>query len=262
LIFDIKRFSVNDGPGIRTTIFFKGCPLNCWWCHNPESRLIDPQEIITYRKLCDKEFILKEIVGKTVSVDDVMSEIEKETVFYETSGGGVTFSGGEPLMQPEFLSALADACRFRNINTCLDTSGYCDKQLFKEFINKIDLFLFDIKTLDRQKHIQYTGVDNTDILSNLLQLDLSGGKYIIRIPVIQGLNSDKESMIQLIEFLRKLTCPLKEIHLLPYHSLAKSKLRRLKMEDKTDIFKEINDSELKILAGEFEADGYKVNIGG
>jgi len=262
LIFDIKRFSVNDGPGIRTTVFFKGCPLNCWWCHNPESRANEPQLIETFRKLGKKEYCLKETVGKYVSVDEVMTEIKKEMVFYETSGGGVTFSGGEPLMQPEFLLALSDACHAVNIHTCLDTSGYSDKQTFQEFIPRIDLFLFDIKTLDKQKHIHFTGVDNTDILSNLLQLDLSGRKYVIRIPVIPGVNNDKESMIQIIEFLRKLTCLFKEIHLLPYHSLAQSKLRRLKMEDKTGIFTEINEAELRVLAGEFEAYGYKVKIGG
>jgi len=262
LIFDIKRFSVNDGPGIRTTIFFKGCPLSCWWCHNPESKECEPQLIETFRKLSNKDYCLKETVGKYVSVDEVMTEIEKEVIFYETSGGGATFSGGEPLMQPEFLSNLADECRVRGIHTCLDTSGYCDTQLFKKFIPKIDLFLFDIKTLDRQKHIKYTGVDNSDILSNLLQLDLSGGKYIIRIPVVPGVNKDKKSMKQIIELLRGLKNPMKEIHLLPYHSLARNKLKRLKMEDKTEIFQEINETELKVLAREFESDGFKVNLGG
>ena len=262
IIFDIKRFSVNDGPGIRTTVFFKGCPLTCVWCHNPESKSVDFQEIEIIRKLDGKEYCRKEIVGRSVTVQQVMQEIEKESVFYETSGGGVTFSGGEPLMQPEFLSLLLDRCRESEFHTCLDTSGHCDTALFKKFIPKTDLFLFDIKILDPEKHFQYTGVDNKLILDNLLQLDRSGHDYIIRMPIIPGVNDDRANIDAMKALLRQLNNPAREIHLLPYHPLAKNKLRRLGMEDKMDPSVEKIEPKLHTLAGEFEQTGYKVTIGG
>ncbi|HJZ39341.1 MAG TPA: glycyl-radical enzyme activating protein [Bacteroidales bacterium] len=262
LIFDIKRFSVNDGPGIRTTIFFKGCPLSCRWCHNPESKSGDPQEIEVIRRLHGREYCMKEIAGRTVSVEEVLQEIEKESVFHETSGGGVTFSGGEPLMQPEFLLRLLDECRKRGIHTCLDTCGYCEGVLFKEFITKTDLFLFDVKVLDGEKHIRYTGVDNSLILSNLFQLDAAGNNYIIRMPVIPGINDDHANIVAMKELLHRLKNPAKEMHLLPYHPLAKNKLRRLGMEDKMNPVPEIDESKLHNLALELEQTGYRVVIGG
>jgi len=262
LIFDIKRFSVNDGPGIRTTIFFKGCPLDCWWCHNPESRKCEVEEIMTLRKLDGKEFYSREIIGRQVTLKQVMVEIEKEILFYETSGGGVTFSGGEPLMQPAFLSTLADECKRQGIHTCLDTSGYCDPVLFKELIPKFDFFLYDMKLLDRDKHIRYTGSPNDDILVNLLQLDGSGKDYILRMPVIPGVNDDRENINSLKETLKRLTHPLKEIHFLPYHPLAKNKLKRLGLETKMGDSIQVDESKLRKLGIEFEQAGYKVKIGG
>ena len=262
LIFDIKRFSVNDGPGIRTTVFFKGCPLTCWWCHNPESRACDMEQIVLTRKLDGKDFQHREVIGKLVTVDEVLKEIEKETVFHETSGGGVTFSGGEPLFQPDFLSDLARECRLRNIHTCLDTSGYCEPGLFSSILPLFDLFLFDIKILDRSKHIQYMGCPNDEILYNLMQLDRSGSKYIIRVPVIPGVNDDRESFNDLKNYLKELHHPLKEIHFLPYHPLAKHKLINLGMEDKMNSDLQVNESELHKLVLEFEQTGYKVKVGG
>jgi pyruvate formate lyase activating enzyme len=262
IIFDIKRFSVNDGPGIRTTVFFKGCPLTCWWCHNPESRSCDPEPISITRKLNGRDFHLQEVVGKKVTVEEVLVEIEKESIFHETSGGGVTFSGGEPLFQPEFLAGLAAACSQRNIHTCLDTSGYCDPGLFRSFIPGIDLFLFDIKILDRDKHVQYMGCPNDDILVNLFQLDRAGGKYIIRVPVIPGINDDRESLDDLGNLLLQLQNPGKEIHFLPYHDLARHKLKNLGMENKMNTAGQVNEPELHKLVAEFERSGYLVRIGG
>lgn len=262
IIFDIKRFSVNDGPGIRTTVFFKGCPLTCWWCHNPESRSCDPETISITRKLSGKDFYLQEVVGKRVTVEEVLFEIDKESIFHDTSGGGVTFSGGEPLFQPEFLASLAAECRQRDIHTCLDTSGYCDPGLFRSFIPGIDLFLFDIKTLDREKHIQYMGCPNDDILVNLSQLDGAGGQYIIRVPIIPGINNDRKSMDDLGNLLQKLQNPRKEIHFLPYHKLARQKLKNLGMENKMSNALQINEAELHKLVAGFKRSGYQVKIGG
>jgi pyruvate formate lyase activating enzyme len=262
LIFDIKRFSVNDGPGIRTTVFFKGCPLTCWWCHNPESRSCDAEQITIARKLNGREFLKQETIGKLFTVEEVMIEILKDAIFYETSGGGVTFSGGEPLLQPEFLKELSRECRLRSIHTCLDTSGYCDPSLFNELIPVFDLFLFDLKILNRDKHIQYTGYPNDEILVNLQQLDKSGIAYIIRVPVIPGVNDDRDSTDSLKGYLKSLINPMKEIHFLPYHALAGNKLKKLGMEDKMDKSIRVNESELHKLALEFEHSGYKVKIGG
>jgi pyruvate formate lyase activating enzyme len=262
IIFDIKRFSVNDGPGIRTTVFFKGCPLTCWWCHNPEGRSCDIESVAVVRKLDGKEFMKRDAVGKRVTVEEVLRELEKETVFHETSGGGVTFSGGEPLFQPDFLASLASECRSRNIHTCLDTSGYCDPKLFRSFIPMFDLFLFDIKILDRQKHIQYMGCPNDNILENLLQLDRSGCNYIVRVPLIPGVNDDRESIGSLRDYLQQLDYRLKEIHFLPYHAMAKQKLKNLGMEDKMVNAGHVNESELHKLVTEFEQAGYKVRTGG
>ncbi len=262
LIFDIKRFSVNDGPGIRTTVFLKGCPLACRWCHNPESQSCEPEPIEVTRKLNGKEFQHQETVGKYMTVEEVMAEILKENIFHETSGGGITFSGGEPLFQPEFLADLARACRSRNIHTCLDTSGYCDPCLFSRLIPLFDLFLYDIKILDRDQHIQYTGYPNDEILANLRQLDKTGVPYIIRVPVIPGVNDDADSMNSLLTFTRSLANPMKEVHFLPYHPLAFTKLKNLGRRDKMDKSIRINESELHKFVIEFEQAGCKVKTGG
>jgi len=262
LIYDIKRFSVNDGPGIRTTVFFKGCPLACWWCHNPESRSNEVERATLIRKLGDNEFCQQETIGKSVSIEEVMHEIVKDSVFYETSAGGVTFSGGEPLFQPEFLAGLAEACRSEGIHTCLDTSGYCSPGLFRDLIPKIDLFLYDLKILDREKHIHYVGYPNDDILYNLQQLDDTGGDYIIRVPVVPGVNEDRASMLSLLSYLKSFSNRGKEIHFLPYHALARHKFRYLGIGDKMEGTLAVDQQVLINLAGEFEQYGYKVKIGG
>jgi len=262
LIFDIKRFSVNDGPGIRTTIFFKGCPLSCWWCHNPEGLSGETEEVIIKEKLDGKEFKQIKKVGTFVTVEDLMSEIEKERIFHETSDGGVTFSGGEPLIQHEFLVRLTDECSRRGIHTCLDTSGYVSPGVFKSILNRFDLFLYDIKTLSEHKHLLYTGVPVGTISANLRALSEAGRKFIIRFPVIPGMNDDAENISQMVDFLKNLDNEVKEIHLLPYHATAKSKYRKFGREFKIKNSIEISEIEMKRLKDEFEQIGYKVKIGG
>ena len=158
-------------------------------------------------------------------------------------------------MQPEFLLRLLDECHKRSVHTCLDTCGYCEPGLFREFMAKTDLFLFDVKILDREKHIRYTGVDNSLIMSNLFQLDEAGNNYIIRMPVIPGINDDSANILAMKELLYRLKNPVKELHLLPYHAMAKNKLRRLGMEDNSDPVPEIDNLKLHNLAFDLEQAG-------
>jgi len=170
-IFDLKKFAIHDGPGIRTTVFFKGCPLDCAWCHNPEG--VKPhRETFTVlargggtdRDGCEKE----EVVGREVTVDEVMEEIEKDVIFYEQSGGGVTFSGGEPLQQEEFLAALLRECAVKNIRTAVDTSGFAPWEALERIARQTDMILYDLKIINEQEHVKYTGVVNKLVLARLL----------------------------------------------------------------------------------------------
>jgi pyruvate formate lyase activating enzyme len=253
---------VNDGPGIRTTVFFKGCPLACQWCHNPESREFCKETMIVVDRLGEKEFSHTEEIGRFVTVDEVMREIEKESIFYETSGGGVTFSGGEPLLQPEFLSSLAIACRQKSIHTCLDTSGQCETPLFKSMIQYFDLFLYDIKLLDPQRHMQWTGSENGAILNNLKILDASGKKYILRVPLIPGVNLDRDNIDELLDFSSQLIFSSREIHLLPYHPMGKNKLKKLGIQDTMGENLKVTDEEMSVISGIFGEAGFTVKIGG
>ena len=146
IIFDIKKYALHDGPGIRTTVFLKGCPLNCWWCHNPEGQNPEPERFLT------NQTVNHEIIGREVTVDEVIAEIEKDRIFYDESGGGATFSGGEPLMQPDFLKNLLTACQIRDISTVLDSCGYAAWEIIEKIKDKVDLFLYDLKMIDDKKH--------------------------------------------------------------------------------------------------------------
>jgi pyruvate formate lyase activating enzyme len=171
-IFDIKKYSINDGPGIRTTVFLKGCPLNCLWCHNPESRNMKPERISAssyswnfYSQSCDPE-----IIGREASTNEIFGEIKKDIPFYEESSGGVTFSGGEPLLQINFLKSLLTICKTSGIHTAVDTSGYVPYANFETILSLTDLFLFDIKIVSEELHHKYTGVSNKLIMENLQKL--------------------------------------------------------------------------------------------
>lgn len=223
IIFDIKRFAIHDGPGIRTTVFFKGCPMKCPWCHNPESQKKCPERVTNNGK--------KEIIGEKRSVDEVIAEIEKEVVFYDESRGGVTFSGGEPLAQPRFLQALLKECRKRDIHTTLDTTGYVSPKTFKSIMDKVDMFLYDLKIMDDKKHIQCTGVSNRLVLENLKILSKKGKKVIIRFPVIPGITDTEENIKKVGTFVSSLK-NIEEIDLLPYHRIAEGKYLHLKKENK------------------------------
>jgi pyruvate formate lyase activating enzyme len=229
LIFDIRRYSVHDGPGIRTTVFFKGCPLQCTWCHNPESWLEEPQAIVRSRQLNGQVRQVTEIVGRWMGSDEIMEVLLKDRVFYEESQGGVTFSGGEPLLQADFLIDLLEGCKKAGIHTALDTSGYAEKDTFLAVAANTQLLLFDIKVFDKHLHQTYTGVDNRQIIQNLLALPAGGPKVIIRIPVIPGVNNNMQQMKDIRDLLKKTRAPVLRVELLPYHRLGRHKYEALHM---------------------------------
>ena len=218
----IQHFSVHDGPGIRTTVFFKGCPLKCWWCHNPENIKIEP-ELMFY-----KTTGVKSIVGKEVDVETVVKEILKDKLFYDETGGGVTFSGGEPTLQFKFLKSLAKLCREHKINTALDTCGYVDTNRLNEILELIDIFIYDIKLIDKEKHRKFTGVDNTIILENFYNLYKQKQNIIMRIPLIGGVNDTKKDIDDFKSFIQTLK-PQENfvIEVLPYHKFGESKYEAL-----------------------------------
>ena len=250
VIFDIKRFAIHDGRGIRTTIFFKGCPLNCHWCHNPESQKKEPEETVANKTIAQR-----------VSVDDVMAEIEKDILFYDESGGGVTFSGGEPLMQPLFLKALLDECTKHDIHTILDTSGYAPAHIFNSIIDKVDLFHYDLKIMDSRLHQAYTGVPNRRINENLKTLSKKKKKVVIRFPVIPGITDTPGNVEQVAEFISSLE-GIDEIDLLPYHGTAAEKYRRLKRNYFLEGLKPPKKKKLVELKDYFAIRGFEVKIGG
>ena len=228
IIFDIKKYAIHDGPGIRTTIFFKGCPMNCWWCHNPESQKKEPEAFggLFNRNLLNDCESDKEIIGKYVSVEEVMKEIKKDLIFYEESNGGVSFSGGEPLMQADFLNKLLIKCKSLGLHTTIDTAGCSSKETILKIAENIDLFLFDVKLLDDEKHKKYTGISNKQIIENLLLLSEMKYDIIIRIPIIPTVNDSKEDIEKFGKFLQDLN--IIRIDLLPYHTIGEEKYKKLK----------------------------------
>ncbi|MBD3226410.1 MAG: radical SAM protein, partial [Caldithrix sp.] len=176
IVFDLKKYAIHDGPGIRTTVFLKGCPLDCWWCHNPESRASQPesQGDFRQRRAVDLLYTEEGLIGKELTVAQVLSEVQKDQVFYEESGGGVTFSGGEPLIQAKFLKALLEAHQKAGLHTAVDTSGYAPYETFAGINANVDLYLYDLKLMDDTLHQKYIGVSNRLILQNLKKLIAAG----------------------------------------------------------------------------------------
>ena len=243
-IFNIQRFCVNDGPGIRTTVFLKGCPLSCVWCHNPESQRFEP-EILFYKDKCtgcgrckcvtaaDRDFVCfngaKEICGKTVSANEVTAEVLKDKPFYKNSGGGVTLSGGEPLAQYDFSLELLKKAKENGIHTAIETCGYAEKSKILEIAKYVDLFLFDCKETDPELHKEYTGFDNKIILENLKALSDAGSKIILRCPIIPGFNDRAEHFKGISETTEKFI-GIEHIEVEPFHPLGESKYSALGRE--------------------------------
>ncbi len=220
VIFDIKRFAVHDGPGIRTTVFLKGCPLRCAWCHNPESQGFGVETLQGQAGAVR--------VGRSVSLDEVIGEIERDTSFYDESGGGVTFSGGEPLSQPEFLMAALDRCGELDIHRTVDTCGQVPREVLLDVARRTDLFLYDLKLADGEKHQRYTGVDVMLIQDNLKALCETGVAIRVRIPLIPGINDSAEQVAALGQVIASLPREL-PVDLLAYHQAAMDKYPRFGM---------------------------------
>ena len=260
-IFDIKHYAIHDGPGIRTTVFLKGCPLGCWWCHNPESRA---KEILTYQKkekIGDKFVEIEESAGEYYSVDRVMKEIEKDRVFFEESKGGVTFSGGEPFYQFNFLMELLKACKKKEIHTCVDTTAYVDKDKIQKAAAYTDLFLYDLKHIDDEQHKRYTGVCNKPILENLILLDHLKKEIQIRYPLIPGINDDETDILKMMAFLQKLR-KLHPVTILPYHKIGKHKYSQFGIEYKMNGIEEPSKEQIEKVKKLFETAGFKTTVGG
>lgn len=255
-VFDIQRFSLHDGPGIRTIVFLKGCPLSCVWCSNPESQNVRPvimfkkkdclhcgrciavckrqalnfgQENFVDRTLCSGcgecanacpagALVLK---GKTMTIQQVVKELKKDATTYRRSGGGITLSGGEPLMQYEFASELLHACKSQGWNTAIETTGFGSKEAIERVIPYVDTVLLDIKHMNEEKHKRFTGVTNEGILKNALRISQISGT-VVRVPVIPGFNDSFDEIRAIAEYTRTLT-GVRTLHLLPYHSFGENK---------------------------------------
>ena len=259
-IFDIKRYAIHDGPGIRTTVFLKGCPLRCDWCQNPESqgtdreiflspnrcigcgkcieacpegavspqdRRPDPLKCVrcgTCVEACPAD--ARQLLGRDYSVDRLVAELERDRVFYDESGGGVTFSGGEPLVQPDFLRASLERCRALGLHTAVDTCGHVPPEQMEDFARRTDLFLYDLKAMDPGRHRDSVGVSNDLILENLRRVCEAGTPVWVRVPLIPGFNDGEDNLRATAEFVRALP-GRPPLSLLPYHRTAAAKYRRL-----------------------------------
>lgn len=298
LIFDIKRYAINDGPGVRVTVFFKGCPLHCEWCHNPESTspqkqklytsdkcigcgdcveaceqgaiTLTPNGIVTNRELC----ILSgdcaeacptkatEMSGERLSVEDVMKVILRDKPLLDQSSGGVTFSGGEPLMHPEQLISLLDDCGAVGIHRCVDTSGYASEALLLDVAKRTEMFLYDLKFIDSDKHRQFTGMPNENILKNLVLLAESGAEIVIRIPLIRDINDDDDNISQTAEFIKGLPGETRSVNLLPFHNSALKKHEKLGQVYDSSLFGEPSSQRQEEIITIFETFGIQASIGG
>jgi pyruvate formate lyase activating enzyme len=297
LIFSIQHFSIHDGPGIRSTVFFKGCPLTCHWCHNPES-LSMSQELETADELCilcgrcadlcpQRAIIINEkcrcidrnlctvcglcaekcpsgsltIKGEWRNVNSVLAEVLEDMPFYMQSNGGITLSGGEPLLQKDFCKALLEAAKKFSISTALDTSGYVKWSIIEELLPTVDLFLFDVKCYSETLHRVLTGVSNRQILTNLNLLLLKKAPVQIRIPVIPGKN-DKVKEIEAISHFIAERNPQINVDLLPYHFYAEQKYKRLGRQYSLQGLQPPTRDQLKILIDIIEKAGLKVSVPG
>ncbi|HWR36225.1 MAG TPA: glycyl-radical enzyme activating protein [Clostridia bacterium] len=294
-VFNIMRFSLHDGPGIRTTVFLKGCPLACLWCHNPESQAVKPGLMLSLDRCvrcgdcvpaCKHGALTwnqgpvrdaavcvncgacaqvcpsgaRQLSGRRMSVAEVCDAIRRDVVFFDESGGGVTFSGGEPLAQPQFLEAMLDACSELGIHKVVDTCAFSPKETVRRICRKVDTFLVDLKIMDASRHQQVTGVSNELILSNLAMLAREHASVIVRIPVIPTINDDDGNLEHSMKFLCE--AGLHRVDLLAYHDIAINKYNRLGAQYDLAEVKPPTAERMEEIAGRFRDRGFDVRIGG
>ncbi len=253
-IFNIQKFSTHDGPGIRTTVFFKGCPFRCSWCHNPESQCYDQEQILTK----EKRF---ESVGKTYTISELVRELEKDQIFYEQSGGGVTLSGGEVMAQDiNYIHELVARLNAIGISVIIDTSGEAPYESFKRILSHVDGFLYDIKFMDSKLHEKYVGMSNKRVLDNLKKLSEDGAVIYLRLIQIEGLNNSEAQMAEIVTWIEANQIRIESINLLPYHEFGSDKYARLNRE--SQIFKRPSEETLNKTCDFFKTKGYSVSIGG
>lgn len=262
IVFDIEKFALHDGPGIRTVVFMKGCPLRCIWCHNPESQETQPEIFFTPEKCIGCGWCFQccpnhchvmeggkhvfrrencihcgkctencyagalEKVGEPMSVDEVIVEVMKDRIFYDRSGGGLTLSGGEPMFQFEFTKELLQAAKKEHLHTCVETCGYAPFARLEELFPLVDLWLWDVKASDPEKHRQITGISNELILENLFKLDDKGVKSVLRCPLVPSINDDEKHLLNIAKLANSLK-NVQRIDLEPYHPLGENKNKRL-----------------------------------
>lgn len=261
-VFNIQRYAVHDGPGIRVVVFLKGCPMCCWWCHNPESQQLECEKITQSVKLDDRTQIEEEeTIGKQMNVDEVMRAIEKEVIFFDESGGGATFSGGEPFMQPQFLDALLTRCQEQEIHAAVDTTGYVPPHIFEPISAKADLFLYDLKLIDDALHRLYTGVSNDLPLKNLHSLSARGKRIWIRFPVIPGITDTPQNIQDVQRVIRTLK-GVQQVNLLPFHTIADGKYRKFGLKNNMKGIQPPSGEQMAELKEQFEQQGLPVKIGG
>ncbi len=243
-IFNIQKFSLHDGPGIRTTVFFKGCPVKCLWCHNPESQRFEPE--------CN--------FGQQYTVRELVKLLKKDQIFYDQSGGGVTLSGGEVMAQDmDYIVEVLKALGREGISVVIDTSGFASTENFAQVFPYTDLFLYDLKMIDDEKHQKYTGVSNRPILTNLKYLSELGARIELRMIMVKGVNMADEDITEVISWLQKEDIKLTGITLLPYHDFGRDKYRKLNREC-TQNFEKPSEEDLNHIKNMLEDSGHKVTI--